>query len=710
LLFPWIKRSDLLAVPHDSGGWVIKDPLTLQYSFLDDIEYAVLNLMDGQHDFASMLTQASRLCPKQPLTPDDLGQFIQALAGHQLIRQTMAGDSTRLRPTTMPTWKRLVQPMFRVLRLHIPLFNPTRLLTATLPVVKNAFSPRVLLGLVIVGITALLIVGLRFQELTASLPTLQEFLGPQNMLLMLAIFVVVKLLHEAGHAYTARHFGAHCHDCGIMLMVLTPVLYTNVSDAWMLPKRQRMVVTAAGILVELSIAAVCTLLWAMAQPGSTRSLLLNTMVLCSVNTILFNGNPLLRFDGYFLLADALGIPNLAARASAVLQSVLLKIVAGRKLPTYENRRTWINQLVYGILAAVYRTVLTLAILRLVDHLTSEWNVRFMGRLLTISILTGFLVLPAVRFVKAMFAVDQSRPSAIVRPWRAVAVVGILGALLLIPLPQSVVVPAFVQPTAVPVYAALPGRLISAKGYGQPVAAGEAVVTLRNPELDVKRQQLSASVQERQLQLDSLTRNPATANSELIPALRESLKAAQQQRDAFSFEFAGLTLTSSVDGLFFPPPAVSRIDDPDLPEFWHGTATDNIGAWMNRGTLLGYLGQPTDVLVLACVPEDDVEFLKPDQAAEFLAMSGGAQVVTGTVAEVSTVEARTLPAALGVSGLTSGRLTESGVEPLQPTWFAAVRLKFAADSMVPLYAVGRVRIVTEPASILQRLQRYLRQTF
>ena len=154
---------------------------------------------------------------------------------------------------------------------------------------------------------------------------------------MLIVFVSVKAAHEAGHALTARYFNAECSECGVMLLMFTPVLYTNVSDSWTLPRRQRMCVTAAGIAVEIVIAAVCTIAWWFALPGTIKAILLNTMVICSVNTLLFNGNPLLRFDGYFLLSDYVRIPNLAQQSSAVVKSIFRRYVAGDTDASEESR-------------------------------------------------------------------------------------------------------------------------------------------------------------------------------------------------------------------------------------------------------------------------------------------------------------------------------------------------------------------------------------
>ncbi|MDG2129521.1 MAG: hypothetical protein P8K08_16095 [Fuerstiella sp.] len=707
--FPWLKRDDLVAVPHDSGGWIVKDPLTMQYTHLDDIEFSVLNLMNGRTSFAGMLERARQLCPERHLSLDDLGQFVRVLAGHQLIRQPGGGDSVRLDPrVTSSSLSRFASPLFRILRLQCRLLNPSRLLDAALPLVSIFYKPAVVRTMAMVGLLSIIVIGLRSGELLRALPSMAEFLGPQNMLLMLLVFVTVKVLHEAGHAFTARYFGAECNECGIMLMVFTPVLYTNVSDAWLLPRRQRMLITSAGILVELSIASIFALLWSYAAPGTTRALLLNTVVLCSVNTILFNGNPLLKFDGYFLLADWVGIPNLASRASAVVQQTLLQLATGRRSDLTEPVRTRRFLLTYGLASAAFRFLLTLAILKLVQVMSREWHVQFLGTFVSAVILTGFVIIPAVVFLFRIFDHDETSS----RSWTRLTISTVmLLAVALFPLPHSVIAPALVEPASDPVYVTLPGILDPIGRYGDHVASDSVLAKLLNTDLQKSEQNLRSRVNEVGLQLNSLQKNPATANSELIPALRESEAAARIRLTEFLAEAAALVIKSPADGVFLPPQAVPRLDD-SLPERWYGTAVQsrNAGAWIERGTLLGYVGDPSDVTVSAGVREDDVEFVTKGQQVEFMPQAGSAGSFSAVVEAVERLEANALPSQWAIAGLAGGQPTENGLLPNAVTYFVRIRMNESSGAPPPLYSVGRVRIYTRPASLLQRFLRYLKQTF
>lgn len=712
--FPWVKRSDLIAVPHDGGGWVVKDPLTLQYALLEDHEYSILNLMDGRTGFRDLLANARKAAPWLNLTAEDLAEFIRSLAGSQLVRQQAAGDSVRLSPAKKASsFASVLQFVLQLIRIQIRLLNPTRFIDRAMPLVSTLFSRSALVLFSALIVSALVVVTTSFGKLIQSLPALQEFLGPQNMALMLGVFVAVKILHEAGHAFTARRFGAECSECGIMFMVFTPVLYTNVSDSWLLPRQQRLLVTGAGIIVELTIAAVCTILWWFAAPGLTKSILLNTMILCSVNTLLFNGNPLLRFDGYFLLADWMGIPNLAGRSSAMLREAIVSFITGRTHSASQARvRNRRFLLLYGVVSAIYRLFLTLAILKLVDEVTRQWNVRFLGSFLFIVIAGGFILMPAASFLQSVRRRYGESSSETPNTVRVLLCIACLIALLLFPLPRSIVAPAFVQPASTGVYASLSGRLDHALAYGTQVEAQDVVARFEHPELNITRHRLKARRDELKGELELLGANPATSDSTLIPALQKRVDAAEERLADFEVEYSELTVISQRAGTFLPPEAIARPNRTDVQGTWHGRSADaaNQGAWIERGTLLGYVGERSEVSLLVAVDEGDIEFVRRGQSLVFSPAVDAEVRRTGRVEDVGLLESRELPLQFAASRLVAGRTTESALVPSAVTYLCTATLTGRIGGPPSLYSTGRVRINVASASILDRVVRYLKQTF
>ena len=165
------------------------------------------------------------------------------------------------------------------------------------------------------------------------LPEFQAFFSLQNVGWLALSVILAKTLHELGHALACRHFGGECHEMGVLLLVFLPCLYCNVSDAWMFNSRwRRVAVDVAGMYVELVLAAACTFLWWFTVPGWINSICFNLMIVCSLNTLLFNGNPLLRYDGYYLLADLWEIPNLHERSATARTPRLGLVFSDRCAP------------------------------------------------------------------------------------------------------------------------------------------------------------------------------------------------------------------------------------------------------------------------------------------------------------------------------------------------------------------------------------------
>ncbi len=184
------------------------------------------------------------------------------------------------------------------------------------------------------------------------------------------VLACTKILHEFGHGLSCKHFGGECHEMGVMILVLTPCLYCNVSDSWMLPNKwHRAAIGAAGMYVEVVLASICTFIWWFSEPGLLNYICLNMMFVCSVSTILFNANPLLRYDGYYILTDILEIPNLRQKATTILSRKLGKWCLGLEPPDdpFLPQRNQGLFALYTVAAAVYRWVVLFSILYFLEQ-------------------------------------------------------------------------------------------------------------------------------------------------------------------------------------------------------------------------------------------------------------------------------------------------------------------------------------------------------
>ena len=198
-----------------------------------------------------------------------------------------------------------------------------------------------------------------------KLPDFQSFFNWWTIMSFWVCLAGVKIIHEFGHGLTAKHFGGEVHEMGILFLVLTPALYCDVTDSWLLPNKwKRIWISAAGIYVECFLASIATFVWWYSTPGLLNSLAMATMFICSVNTIMFNANPLLRYDGYYVMADWLEIPNLRIKSTQFFAYLIQEKVLGLEIPvqSYMPRSRRILFVTYSVASYIYRWFVTFAIL------------------------------------------------------------------------------------------------------------------------------------------------------------------------------------------------------------------------------------------------------------------------------------------------------------------------------------------------------------
>ncbi len=226
---------------------------------------------------------------------------------------------------------------------------------------------------------AVLLVLTHFETFYDRLPSYQEFFSFKSAVYLWAALGVVKVIHEFGHGLSCKAFGGEVHEMGFLLLCFSPAMYCNVSDAWTLPNKwQRIIISGAGIYVELMIAAAATFVWwnTPSHPF-VNYLSLSLMIVCSVSTVFFNGNPLMRYDGYYVLADWLEIPNLRDRANKYLQRLTMEYCLGMETQpeAYMELSRRILFVIYAVISWVYRWAITFVILKFMSTFLETLSAR-----------------------------------------------------------------------------------------------------------------------------------------------------------------------------------------------------------------------------------------------------------------------------------------------------------------------------------------------
>lgn len=703
------QRCDLILCPQDSGFWIVKDPLSLSYTLLSEQEMAILRNLNGTRSIADLLGLLNSAWPQRELTREDVEDFLAQLIQNQLVVRTSTSHVPSAQRLTTATAK----PRFRIgnlLRFQVRLVDPTPFLNRVEPVIQRLFSKQCGLTFAMLACVALAMVFLRFDQLAKNLPGPWDFFGPDNLLLLVATFVVVKTMHELGHAFAARRCGAECHEAGVMLMMFTPLLYTNVTDAWILDRRSRLLITSAGMLVEVALASVATILWFAAAPGVFKSMLANVMVLCTVGTIVFNGNPLLRFDGYFLLTDMAGLPNLSERASHRLQRFWSFLLLGQTDLRAHREPPFV--LAYGVCSGIYRIFLSFAILLMLYHLFDHWDLRIIGLVLTMMAAVSMVIRPFFSSFRGLLAEILHQEQRGYLMMRSCFILALLATGLFVPLPHSITVPCVVEPVGRPIYATMSGELKSAADYGQAVSPGDVIAVSGDLKLLQQLTHLKGEVKILQTRVRSYELDRSGTQTALLPEARKMLNSAMQRVDQFETELQRLATRAPSSGLLMPPRTTALVNDGSSLNKWHGRPLDphNVGALIEEGTLLGTIGDPATMELILPVTSAERQLLREGQFVRFQPTGNPRLKYSGSIGQMPTLESLEIPQELTAAGLVPPL---TAAKPGEDTrrWQVVCQAVVPEGNAPPrLYSTGHVRVTVEPASIFTRLLRFFSEAF
>jgi putative peptide zinc metalloprotease protein len=715
-------RPDLVMCRQQSDSrecWVIKDPVSLRYYNLSTHEHAILNWLDGTSSLDDIRRKFEEQFPPFRMTARRLQAFLANLyeSGLLIVEGQDQGKlllESRERQERRERW----QKWLSWLAIRFRGIDPDPFLLWLYPKVRWCFSRWFVVGGLIVALVAVMQLIVHASQFRQQLPQLHEFLSPSNLLWLAVAFAGVKVLHELGHALACKHYGGECHEMGVMLLFFVPCLYCNVTDSWMLQSRwHRIAVSAAGIVVELMLAAIAVLCWRFFQPGLLQTIALNTIIVCSVGTLFFNGNPLLRYDGYFVLADLVGIPNLWQESRTALRRKLAKWFltpeATVNTPPADHQGLLT---VYGIASIAYRVFVVSAILL------------FFHRLLVPKGLGGLMPLVLATFAAgagvAWFGVLRrfwSKPMA----WRlfnfrnvlfaaGTAAIG-LALILAMPFPCRIAAPVVLQPvSAHRIYVSTPGSLQDCVSPGDSVHANAVLARLEDIELQRDVMRLTGELQLARTRVQNLhtrlSNEPEVAAQ--LQVAEEMLATVEQQFRQRQRDAERLILKSPVAGLVMEPPTVPtrEAEDDRLPT-WTGTPMDakNAKCYLDRGTLLCLVGDPARQEAVLFIDETDVQYVRVDQRVRVLFPVAPTVVLAGRVEEIAKRNILTVPNELAVEQTLANRPDATGARrPLRTSYSVRVALD---DHDVDLLtgARGSAKISVEPQTLGQRLLHVLRRT-
>ncbi|MBN1910577.1 MAG: hemolysin D, partial [Pirellulales bacterium] len=574
-------------------------------------------------------------------------------------------------------------------------------------------------------ISAATLVVVRFDAFQSRLPSFYQFFSPDNLLWLAVVLGATKVFHEFGHGLTCKHFGGECHEMGVMILVLTPCLYCNVSDSWMLPSKwKRAAIGAAGMYVEVVIASLAVFVWwaTADNPGILNMVCLNVVFISSVSTILFNANPLLRYDGYYILADVLEIPNLRQKATTILNRKMAEWFLGIEQPDdpFLPQRNQVLFAIYSVASVIYRWVVVLSILWFLHQVFKQYGLQIIGHIMVAMSLFGLLVMPFYKLYK--YFSTPGRMQKVKKPYLIATLIGLVALILfvfLVPLPHSVMCTFEIHPSDPGrVYVDVPGILDEIRVEpGQKVEKGEVVALLSNIDVDFKTAELTGQRNEYQVQLvglKQLSHLTSSASGE-IESVRESLKSIEEQLDQQKIANDKLTLRAPCNGTVISPtwkpyrPGVKG----QLPSWWGSPLEKrNLGIPLEAGDVFCLVGDPTKMEAVLYIDQGDIEFVDRDQAVELNLDELPFRTFEGQIDDLSRDKAEVTPAVLSTraGGELPSKVDEAGVDRPQSAVFPAKVYLDNPNGLLQTGLRGRAKIHTRGQTIADRVVRMFYQLF
>jgi len=650
---------------------VVRDPSSNQFYRLNPIAHEFVGLFDGQRTVEEIWKIVLERHGDAAPTQGEAIQLISQLYNSNLLSADVAPETEQLLRRGRERAKaKAAQQAIGIMYFKIRVFNPDRYLSWIEPILRPLLNKWGFLAWLAFLIFAVMQVLPEWETLVSGVDSV---IAPANWGWLIVVFIVTKAIHETGHGVICKRYGGQVPEFGFMLLVLFPAPYVDASAAWALPSKwKRMAVGAGGMIFELFVAAVAALVWKSTAEGSlVRQIAYNAMFTASISTVIFNANPLMRFDGYFILADLLEVPNLMQRSMKMLQYLWKTHVFRLKneIPPTSSRSEAAILVTYGLAATAYRIFLFISI-----------TLAVMGRLfaigLVLAVWTGVMwfVLPVGKFVHWLATgsnIADCRPRVIATSLACFALgLGLIGLVPFDDHRRASGVIESVEDTGVFFHTA--GFVDAAHVHtGDYVRAGDPILTCSNDHLAARLEQVIAQIAE----AEALEQRAMGADQPAAAQIaRERLAALRDQEDY---------LRDRLDKLVVRAPRDGRVVGQ--------SPADLVGRYVEQGTPACQVVDPDDLRVIAVLGQHEAAWPTALDQAEYSAeVRLFSRVQNSLPAQVERIVAlqKALPhasfAAQGGGQIETSQAQESGMLAKNPQLMMRLRLAETGDAREGLW--------------------------
>ncbi len=569
--------------------FVLQDHVSGRFHRFSPLANFIIGMLDGKRTVNEIWTLCFERHGDDAPTQDEIISLLTQLHAADVLLSGAPPDVAELNSRSEKRQQQERAARWRSpLSIKVPLFDPERWLAKRQVLADLAFSKATAILWLIAVTYATIQVAINWPSLSENVT--EKVLSAQNLALIALIFPFAKAFHELGHALAVRKWGGEVHEVGVMLLVFVPVPYVDASQSSAFRhKYQRAVVSAAGMMFELLLASVAMFVWLNVEPGTLRTVAYNTMLIAGVSTLFFNGNPLLRFDGYYIFMDWIEMPNLASRSNQyfgyLTRRLLLRVKDIEPAEASTGEARWL--LFYSVASFLYRMFIMLVILSMV---ASKYFV--LGVILAAWAGYSTLLAPLLKKLHYLFTDSSLAGRRSVAITASGVLVGAIALLLLaVPMPLRTLAQGVVwTPEESWVRAATSGFVTGVAAIpGEAVKEGQVLVRSEDALLSARIAMLQADVAE------IATRYAAAAIIDQVAAttIREELSFAEQRLVEAQRDVSDLTITAPVDGVFL----------------LHASPLDLPGQFLPRGTAVAFVVDDSVTTIRVVVPQKDVDLVR-----------------------------------------------------------------------------------------------------
>jgi len=565
--------------------YILHDVSSGQYLRFNERAYSIIGRLDGRLSLDEILEYTQE--HYYDISTDEIVALIGQLNAAEVLKVGLPADAQDIfRQYKAQKSKQKRTALMNPLSIKIPLFHPEKILHTLAPIARLLFSKVGLVFWILTISLALILALANAEALVHDINALS--LSPTQLIIFWLIYPFVKAIHELGHGLALKIWDGEVPEVGVNILLLMPVPYVDAtSSIGFQNKWRRITVGAAGMIFELFLAALCLFLWLLVEPGLIKDISLNIILLASLSTLLFNGNPLLRYDGYFILEDYLEIPNLATRSKRyyyyLIQKYFLKIKEALSPVTAFGEEKWF--LFYGFFSPLYRLIIlfTIAI-----YLSESFL--FIGVALALWAVLMQVIIPLAKALSFLFYNKNTlhhRKQSI----KLILSSSILLILtLLIPVPSTTYTQGIVSTLGkAEVKTEISGFVVKLNTpSGEQVKKGQALLTLENADLQASYKTLQAKVKE----LDAKIGEQQSKSRVRAQIYQDDLHAVKSELALVRSEIAALTLYAQSDG-----------------EFVFAHDKNYLGHFIQQGEVIAYIINPKQLIIKALVSQSHIGLIQ-----------------------------------------------------------------------------------------------------